>query len=141
MKRINILPSIQNFGQILNEEGCFTVLKLVTFYGLINVLNKQLKITTKVNQTHFKSKSWKSYLNITKLISQSRMNLGFEHLEFPSVVTSTVNGKLKNKLAESIAICICKVGNMKLYVFIGLMLLSVISTAVFTLLAKSFICK
>ena len=53
------------------------------------------------------------------------MNLS--HQKFPEVVTSTVDGKLRNKMDNSRAICICKVGNMKLKASIGFMITLMIS--------------
>ena len=72
-------------------------------------------------------------MNITEAINSEQSSV----YEFPTIVTSTVDGKLKNKNGNAIAICICKVGNMKLYAFIGLIL-----TSLFSILAVTiyFIC-
>ena len=82
------------------------------------------EITIKVNQTHFKSSSLNTYLNITELNTGS-------HYKFPNVVTSTINGELKNKIDETTAFCICKVGNYKLFTIAALILISIMSILVF----------
>ena len=86
-------------------------------------------ITKKVNESHFKSSIWNGYFNISETINPEQQSTQ----EFPNVVTSTVDGKLKNKHKNAKAICICKVGNVKLYVFFGLMFTTVFSIVVFTI--------
>ena len=133
--RICILPIFQSYGRIWNEESynlkisfwnfLFFELKIVwIFFQYFSC-----KITKEVNKSHFHSLSWKAYVNIThtELFNSLQVN----HQEFSSLVTCTVDGKLKNKLDDSMAICICKVGNAKLYAFIGLLIISMISMFVF----------
>ena len=100
-----------------NSQDMLSVLILVCFA----TNNRQ------VNQSHFKSSSWNSYFNVTKTINHSQTSIH----EFPSVVTSTVDGKLRNKNDNSKVICICKVGNMKFYALIGLILATMLSIIVF----------
>ena len=86
-----------------------------------------LSYNQKVNQSHFKSSSLNSYFNITRMIDHEQLN----HNEFPSVVTCTIDGKLQNKIEDTVAVCICKVGNMKLNAFILLFIITIISIAIF----------
>ena len=80
-----------------------------------------------VNQSHFNSSSWNSYFDVTETINHSQTSIH----EFPSVVISTVAGKLRNKNENSKAICICKIGNMKFHALIGLVLATIFSIIVF----------
>ena len=65
--------------------------------------------------------------NVTKTISEEQSSIH----DFLSLVTSTVDRKLKNKDENARAICICKVGNKKLYALIGLVIFSLVSIIVF----------
>ena len=117
------------------------------------------ELTTQVNESHFISQSWNSYLNITEM---NNGKLGWQ--EFPSIVTCTrdplkptrtglsiansdlcrrsgplipgctIDGKLKNKRDHSArAFCICKVGNTKFFAMIALISTSSITILMFTM--------
>ena len=80
---------MERFGPTLNEES-YTF--LYTAYTIL-IMTQFILNNLWVNQSHFHSSSWDEYFDITTAMDAKQMSTH----EFPSIVTSTVDGKLKNK--------------------------------------------
>ena len=83
---------MNNADEYLELYGnLWTDLKRGRFHIFVKTKNDS---TMKVNESHFKSLCWHSTFNLKKLPSQGKIS----QQRFPSVVTCSVDGKLRNKV-------------------------------------------